>query len=65
MTPTSGKIGLGFSEFYSSRSIVGSEWGLGDIIAGVLGMAWSVATFFVIPVIIFEGLPPLKAVRRS
>lgn len=51
------------------RSAPGSfmvpEWGVGDIIAGVLGMAWSVATFFVIPLIVYEGLGPLKAIKRS
>lgn len=45
--------------------IPGPEWGLGDILAGVLGMAWAVATFFVIPIMIYEKLSPLKAVRRS
>jgi hypothetical protein len=40
-------------------------WGIGDILAGVLGMAWAVATFFVIPVMIYEKLSPLKAVKRS
>lgn len=45
--------------------IPGPDWGLGDIIAGAMGMAWAVATFFVIPVIIHEKLSPLKAIKRS
>ncbi|MEM2273293.1 MAG: hypothetical protein QXX56_03640 [Candidatus Bathyarchaeia archaeon] len=49
-----GGPGLDASKFHSSEFSTGSEWGLGDIIAGVLGIAWSVATFFVIPVIIYE-----------
>lgn len=50
---------------YETGSFAGPGWGLGDILAGVLGMAWAVATFFVIPVMIYEKLSPLKAVRRS
>lgn len=38
---------------------------LGRIIAGALGLAWSLATFFVIPVVLFEDVGPLEAVRRS
>lgn len=41
------------------------EWGIGDIISGVLGMAWAIATFFVVPVIMYEKLSPLRAVKRS
>lgn len=45
--------------------ISGPDWGFGDILAGVLGMAWAVATFFVIPVIVYEKLSPFKAIKRS
>lgn len=38
---------------------------LGRIIAGALGLAWGLATFFVIPVLLFEDVGPLEAVRRS
>lgn len=41
------------------------DWGIGDILAGVLGMAWAVATFFVIPIVIYEKLSPFKAIKRS
>lgn len=61
----SGKITSSLNRVYGPQNVVESEWGFGDIIAGVLGMAWSVVTFFVIPVIIYEGLPPLRAIRRS
>ena len=33
--------------------------------ADVVGVAWSVATYFVIPVIALEGLGPRDALRRS
>ncbi len=49
----------------SGVGVPGPGWGLGDIIAGAIGMAWAVATFFVIPVIIHEKLSPLKAIKRS
>jgi DNA-directed RNA polymerase subunit RPC12/RpoP len=63
--PTRSATPSGFNKFYGSQNVAGPGWGLGDIISGVLGMAWSMATFFVIPAIIFEELPPLKAVKRS
>lgn len=50
---------------YGSKSLIGPEFSIGDILSGILGMAWAVATFFVIPVMIYEKLSPIKAVRRS
>lgn len=41
-----------------------SGW-LGKIITGILGVVWSVATFFVVPVIAYEKAGPLEAFRRS
>jgi hypothetical protein len=38
---------------------------LGKIITGLVGIVWSVATFFVVPVIAFENAGPLTAVKRS
>lgn len=38
---------------------------VGQIVAGLLGAAWSVATFFVVPVIVMERGGPLQAVKRS
>ncbi len=37
----------------------------GKIITGLVGIVWSVATFFVIPVIAYENAGPLEAVKRS
>jgi len=31
----------------------------------ILGIAWSVAIFFVVPVILYENLSPFKAIKRS
>ncbi|NND98163.1 MAG: hypothetical protein HKN47_12620 [Pirellulaceae bacterium] len=38
---------------------------VGEIVAGLLGMAWSITTFFVVPVLVIEGLGPIDAVKRS
>jgi hypothetical protein len=38
---------------------------LGKIVIGVLGAAWTVATYFVVPVLVVEKLGPLDAARRS
>lgn len=37
----------------------------GKIVAGALGLAWNVATFLVIPVLIMEDVSAIDAVRRS
>lgn len=41
-----------------------SGW-LGKIITGILGIVWSIATFFVVPVIAYENLGPIAAFKRS
>ena len=38
---------------------------LGRIIIGLIGIVWSVATFFVVPVIAYENLGPFDAFKRS
>lgn len=38
---------------------------LGKIIISLLGVAWSIATFFVVPVIAYENAGPLDAFKRS
>jgi hypothetical protein len=38
---------------------------LGRIIAGILGAAWAIATFFVIPAIALEGTGPVHSLKRS
>ena len=39
--------------------------GIGRVLFGLVGVAWSVATFLVVPVVVVEGLGPIDAVRRS
>lgn len=38
---------------------------VGAIVGRLIGVAWSVVTFFVIPVMIYEPLGPVDAVKRS
>ncbi|WCB94979.1 hypothetical protein DSM104299_03719 [Baekduia alba] len=39
--------------------------GNGNIIGGLANATWSVATFFVIPIIALDGLGPVDAIKRS
>ena len=38
---------------------------LGKIITGIIGIVWSIATFFVVPIIAYENLNPIQALKRS
>lgn len=38
---------------------------LGKIITGIIGIVWSIATFFVVPIIAFENAGPIEALNRS
>lgn len=38
---------------------------VGKIIISIVGMVWSIATFFVVPVIAYENVSPIQAVKRS
>ena len=37
----------------------------GQVVAGLLGMAWTAMTYFVVPVIVLEGVGPVAAVKES
>jgi hypothetical protein len=37
----------------------------GRIVGSIAGLAWTVVTFLVLPVLVFEGLGPIAAVKRS
>ncbi len=39
--------------------------GVGKFVAGLLGAAWSIATYFVVPVLVVEKVGPIEAVKRS
>jgi hypothetical protein len=38
---------------------------VGQIVIGLVGAAWSIATFLAIPVLVVEGVGPIEAVKRS
>lgn len=38
---------------------------IGQIVGGVLGFAWSIATFLVVPVLVIEKVGPIEAIKRS
>ena len=38
---------------------------LGKILTAIVGVVWSIATFFVVPVIAYENVGPLQAFKRS
>jgi hypothetical protein len=38
---------------------------LGKIITGIIGIVWGIATFFVVPVIAYENLGPIGALKKS
>src|SRR4051794_12261696 len=52
-------VGLILNAIQSDDNVVGV------IIAVVINVAWSVITFFVVPVIALEGLGPVAAIKRS
>lgn len=47
------------------RLIEGKSQRLGRIISGLLGTAWSVGTFLVVPIMVVEGVDPIGAVKES
>lgn len=38
---------------------------LGSILGGLLEVAWAVVTYFVVPVLVVDGVGPIEAVKRS
>ncbi|MGE0434408.1 MAG: DUF6159 family protein [Planctomycetota bacterium] len=61
---------LGWALFAASvglllRIIADSNKQIGSIVSSILGMAWSVLTFLVVPVLVMEGLGPIDAFKRS
>ena len=68
----SGRIGsiLGYSAIAATVGVVlqlirSKSNAVGDLAAGVLGIAWGVATFLVVPVLVAEDVGPADAIKRS
>ncbi|MCU0612603.1 MAG: DUF6159 family protein [Candidatus Eisenbacteria bacterium] len=47
------------------RVIEGRSNRLGQIVSGLVGTAWSVGTFLVVPILVVEDIDPIGAVRES
>src|SRR3954468_1402732 len=47
------------------RLIENANEKVGAIVSALLGAAWSVATYFVVPVLVVEGVGPMTAIQRS
>lgn len=48
------------------QSLLSEKLGfIGAILGGLMNIAWAVVTYFVVPVLVVEGLGPIKAVKRS
>jgi len=59
-------VGLILSMLRSQASKRGGLMGIAaSLVISVIGMAWSFATFFVVPIIVFEGQGPFSAIRKS
>jgi hypothetical protein len=38
---------------------------IGKIVTGIIGIVWSIATFFVVPIIAYENVGPIEAFKKS
>jgi hypothetical protein len=38
---------------------------VGNIVSSILGMAWNIATYLVVPILVIEGVGPLDAIKLS
>lgn len=47
------------------RTIQENSGIIGKIITGIIGIIWSIATFFVVPIIAYENVGPIDAFKRS
>ena len=47
------------------RAIAERSGFLGRLVSGFLGMAWSLATYLVVPILVTEDLGPIDAVKKS
>jgi hypothetical protein len=62
----SASVGLLLRLLHNLASRLGK---IGEIVANILisllGMAWSILTIFVVPVLVYEGLGPVNAIKKS
>ena len=47
------------------RMISERSGNLGRIVTSLVGLAWNLATYLVVPVLVIEGVGPVEAIKRS
>jgi len=47
------------------KAIQEKSGSVGKIITGIVGAVWGIATFFVVPILAYEDVSPIEAVKRS
>src|SRR5262249_2561179 len=47
------------------RLIENANEKIGSFVSAILGSAWTVVTYFVVPVLVVEGVGPMQAIQRS
>jgi Family of unknown function (DUF6159) len=47
------------------RTLSSKQNGLGRIVISLIGMAWNIATFLVVPILATEDIGPIQAIKRS
>lgn len=47
------------------RMISEKSGSIGKYVVGLIGLAWTIASYFVVPILVVEGVGPIEAVKRS
>lgn len=47
------------------QAISNRSKGLGRLVVSLVGMAWNIATYLVVPILAVEGVGPIEAIKRS
>ena len=47
------------------RALSSKQNGIGRIVISLIGMAWNIATFLVVPILASEDIGPIQAIKRS
>jgi Family of unknown function (DUF6159) len=65
-SPLSASVGLLLRILHNLAARLGKGGQLiANIIISLMGMAWTIVTIFVVPVLVYEGLGPIDAVKKS
>ncbi|MEM3341798.1 MAG: DUF6159 family protein [Thermoplasmata archaeon] len=58
----SATVGIILQMLRSGKGVAGL---IGRIVASIIGVAWSIVTYFVVPVMIYEDVGPIGSIKRS